>query len=257
MKTSLYVGRVSHTRLVPRRHHFSYRLGLMLVNLNELDASQESRHLWPRWWRVLFPIRSGDHLRGLPRTPVGTLRQRLSELVEDRLGLIPKGDIFLLTGFGFLWHRFNPVSFYYCLDADDALDCIVAEVTNTPWKEQFYYVLDARRQRHCQCLRFRCGKEFHVSPFMPMDTTYGWLLTRPGSSLGVGIDVERNGQRCFEARLRLKARELNTVNLLHCLLRQPLMSLQVVLAIHWQALRLWCRSTPLFLHPKHNPGGTR
>lgn len=258
MKTCLYAGQVSHSRFRPRWHSFRYRLSLLWLNLDELDASgggERGASILGRRWQWLLPVKARDHLRNLPGAGCEkSLKARLSALVADRLGLQLNGSVFLLTGFGFLWHRFNPVSFYYCFDEDNSLQCLVAEVTNTPWKEQYYYVLDARRQRGRECLSFQCAKGFHVSPFMPMDTFYRWRLNIPGEHLHLIIDIDKDGEKVFNASLSLERRALSSRGLWSSLWSQPFTSIKVVAAIHWQAFRLWLKSTPLFPHPKHTVG---
>jgi len=236
-------------------------LSLLWLNLDELDQAACGKGFLAetrRWSHFLFPVKAGDHLRRLAATPDvesgDSLRKRLAGLVHHRLGLELKGQVFLLTGFGFLWYRFNPVSFYYCFDEAGNLQCLVAEVTNTPWKEQYYYVLDARSQKGQQDLRFQCAKDFHVSPFMPMDTFYRWRLNIPGEILRLSIDIDRSGDHCFNAAINLQQRPMTGRYLWSSLWRQPFTSLQVVAAIHWQAFRLWLKSTPLFPHPKHSVG---
>ncbi|MCK9505275.1 MAG: DUF1365 domain-containing protein [Porticoccaceae bacterium] len=249
MKTCLYTGRVNHTRLHPRVHRFHYWICQLLVDLEQLE--QGSAAVFPaRGWSWLLKLRHRDHLRATGDDTGQSLRTRLNNLVSRSAGFFPEGKVMLLTGFGLLWHRFNPVSFYYCFDAQEQLQCIVAEVTNTPWKEQSYYVLDARWQRGEDSLVFRCDKDFHVSPFMPMDTSYHWYLNVPAERLHLNIGVQRQDQPLFNATMKLERQPLTSAALMVCLLRQPLMSLQVVAAIHWQALRLWLKSTPFFTHPR-------
>ncbi len=243
MKSCLYTGRVSHTRLRPVRHAFRYRIWLALVELGELEnPGGPLRGLWRR----LLRLRPADHL---PDRPEPGLRQRLAGLVGDRTGLAPDGEVYLLTGFGFLGHRFNPVSFFFCLDAAGELVCLVAEVTNTPWGERFYYVMDARAQRHERIKRFRSTKRFHVSPFLPMDMEYQWRFNVPGQKLGIGLAADRDGARVFSAALGLDRRPLTRRALALALLQQPGMSLLVLWRIHWQALRLWLKSVPFYPHP--------
>ena len=38
------------------------------------------------------------------------------------------------------------------------------------------------------------------------------------------------------------------------LLRWPFMTLKVVGAIHWQALKLWLKGVPVFTHPRYREG---
>ena len=245
MKAGLYTGQVSHTRFRPRRHSFRYWLCMALVPVGE-NGPTDPR---PLFWRLLFPLRTRDHLRGVAVN--GGLRTRLSALVRERIGLDPEGDIFLLTGFGLFFHRFNPASFYFCLDAAGAVECLVVEVTNTPWGEQFHYVLDARDQKNAERLFFSCDKTFHVSPFMPMDTRYLWSVATQGETMAIHIGVGHGESTLFTAALDMKRRAFSHRQLIVCLLRQPLMSIQTLVRIHWQAFRLWLKAAPFYPHPRH------
>ncbi len=144
------------------------------------------------------------------------------------------------------------MSFYYCYQSDgETLDAIVAEVNNTPWGEQHCYVLpaaenlgDAERQS------FEQPKEFHVSPFMDLDMEYHWRLTRPGHRLQVHIENHQHGGKLFDASLGLERRPLIASQMAGVLVRFPLITAKLVLAIYFQALRLWLKKTPIVDHPR-------
>ena len=166
-------------------------------------------------------------------------------------GLRPVGPIRLLTHLRYFGFVFNPVSFYYCFAKDGVtLSCIVAEITNTPWKERHAYVLpvDTARRRG-RVLHWIFPKGFHVSPFMPMTREYAWCFTTPSHDLRVHMDVLRDGQREFDATLTLQRCPLNRASLARVLRCYPLMTAKVVGAIHWQALRLWLKRNPVYTHP--------
>ena len=130
------------------------------------------------------------------------------------------------------------------------LDSIVAEITNTPWKERHAYVLpvaQADAQGRALCWSF--DKQFHVSPFMQMDCEYRWRFTAPGDDLHVHMQVWREGACQFDADLVMQRHPLTGRGLAGVLLRYPLMTLKVVAAIHWQALRLWLKRNPVHDHP--------
>jgi DUF1365 family protein len=102
-------------------------------------------------------------------------------------------------------------------------------------------------------LRFRFGKQFHVSPFMPMEQDYDWTFTDPGDSLGVRMVNRGAGERVFDATLALERREITGPNLAWVLARHPLATVNVLRRIYWQALRLWLKRIPFHAHPQARP----
>ena len=57
-------------------------------------------------------------------------------------------------------------------------------------------------------LRYRFAKEFHVSPFMPMEANYDWRFGAPGKRLAVHMENYIGGERVFDATLDLSRREI-------------------------------------------------
>jgi DUF1365 family protein len=150
---------------------------------------------------------------------------------------------------------FNPVTFYYCFDKADALEAIVAEITNTPWRERHAYVLAATAAgRRDDTLSWDFDKVFHVSPFTAMQRRYQWQLTAPAEQLRVHMRVLEGTQREFDATLQLQRRPLHGGSLARVLWRYPLMTVQVLGAIHWQALRLYLKRNPVHRHPRLGAG---
>ena len=59
------------------------------------------------------------------------------------------------------------------------------------------------------------------------------------------MNVLRSGARDFDATLVLQRRPFDGTQLARVLWRFPLMTLKVVAAIHWEALRLWLKGARL------------
>lgn len=243
--SGIYRGTIRHRRFRPRHHAFSYRLFMMYLDLAELEGIFKGRWLWSARGPALAWFRREDHL-GDPRRP---LDDCVRDLVVQETGRRPQGPIRLLTHLRYFGYCFNPISIYYCFDeADERIETLVAEVTNTPWGERRCYVLNNPAITG-DVYRYRFAKEMHVSPFMPMDLDYDWRCHQPGKRLAVHMDVLRQEEKLFDATLALAHQPITGPALAGILVRHPVMTLKVIAAIHWQALRLWLKRIPVCAHP--------
>ncbi len=250
LASAVYEGRVRHRRHAPHAYAFSYRVAMLYLDLGEIDRVFDGRWLWSVEKRNAVSFRRSDYLGD----PARALDECVRDAVERECGQRPLGPVRLLTHLRTFGHSFNPVSFYYCYDADGStLNAIVAEVTNTPWKERHAYVMPViDSERRGRAWRWHFDKRLHVSPFMAMQHDYDWRFTPPGESLHVHMDVLNRGSAPgseFDATLMLERRPLGAASLARVLWRYPLMTTRIVGAIHWQALRLWLRGNPVHTHP--------
>lgn len=247
MSSAVYEGIVRHRRHAPRAHSFRYRLAQLFLDLDEMDRVFQGRWLWSRERRNLAEFRRSDYF-GAAQLP---LTEAVRQEVERVTGRRPNGPIRLLTHLRYAGYSFNPVSFYYCFAQDGAtLECVLAEITNTPWRERHAYVLPiAAAQDANGAWQWQFSKEFHVSPFLPMERRYAWKFTTPADRIYVHMDVTDATRPEFDATLILRRRELDGAALRRVLWRYPLMSMQIIGAIHWQALRLWLKGNPVHEHP--------
>lgn len=267
MHSALYRGWLDHRRVAPRAHAFRYPLFMVYLDLAELDQVFRGRWMWSTRRAAFARFDRRDHL-GDPAVP---LDAAVRTLVRERVGRVPTGPIRLLTHLRYAGYGFNPVSFYYCFDAADRqLEAVVAEVNNTPWGERHCYVLSQRRAG-ARTLRARTVKAMHVSPFHAMDLTYDWIVGHPDERLTVHMTLrpgvidraerESDPAPIFGATLSLRREPVTGAALARALMRFPLMTAQVIGAIHWQALRLWMKRIPVHIHPARTsvsarPSGT-
>jgi DUF1365 family protein len=230
----------------PVEHEFSYRLFMAYLDLDELDTVFDGRWLWSTRRAAPARFRREDHL-GDPQRP---LADCVREHVLEQSGATVDGPIRLLTHLQYFGYCFNPVSFYYCYDRPDSrVEAIVAEVNNTPWGERHCYVLRDDSGRVGRHQRFEPVKAMHVSPFMEMDVDYDWRFRAPDERLTVHMANHRKGDKIFDATLDLERRPLTGPVLAGALASHPFMTGKVMAAIHWQALKLWLKGSPVHDHP--------
>jgi DUF1365 family protein len=246
MNSRIYKGWVEHRRFAPRPHRFRYRLFMLYIELAELPRLFDGVPFWSARRPDLAWFKRSDYL-GPATQP---LEEAVRDLVASRTGTRPTGPIRLLTHLRYFGYCMNPVSFYYCFnDSGETLQTIVAEITNTPWGERHQYVLqvDAADGR---LKRFDFDKGFHVSPFMPMNLQYSWCFSEPKQRLLVNMRNFEGATQLFDATLNLRGQPASALALVGVLCSFPFMTVRVIVAIHWQAFRLWLKRAPFYGHPK-------
>ncbi|MCS6969413.1 MAG: DUF1365 domain-containing protein [Planctomycetota bacterium] len=241
-----YLGWVRHRRYAPVRHAFRYRHGLLGVDADDGRACE--RHPWFAWRRPA-PIRfhRGDYLRPLELPLAEAARRCLAE----QTGVRCAGPVELITQPRAWGYSFNPVSFYLCHHADGRLAGIVAEITNTPWLERHAYALAAPPDhRPGRALHAAFAKRFHISPFNGMRQEYRWSFRLSPAHLLIHMRVFETGSLVFDATLACWRRPLSAGSLSRLLMTVPLLNLQVIWRIYFQAWQLWRKRAPFHPHPR-------
>lgn len=230
----------------PKSHAFTYPLFMAFLDVDRIpELCEVSSFLsYGRWnWAAFHE----EDQFGDPALP---LRERLRLDAEAKGHVLPDGPIYLLTHLRYLGICFNPVSYFYCYDREGQLAMIMAQVTNTPWRERHtYWMPAAEGHRGKGGISFEVPKAFHVSPFMPMDCHYRWAFTEPGDRLEVHIVEFHCLDLFFDVSLDLTRHPWTAGIVRRTLIHFPWMTLKVLAAIHWEALWLWIKRVPVFTHP--------
>jgi len=246
---AIYEGTVRHRRFLPTLHEFAPKLFLAYLDVDALPGSLDRLPLWSARRPALVRFRSRDFLDGSDR-PLGAV---VRDLVQARIGRRPTGPVHLLAQLRTFGWLFNPLAVYYCWTPDGrALDAIVLEVTNTPWGERHWYVLDAQHDMTTTT----AAKAMHVSPFVPMDVDYRITWTVPDAELSLRIEVEREHTPVVDAELVVRRTTIDRGRAVAVLARYPMLPLRVSAGIYAKAARLVARGVPVYRHPSRQRART-
>lgn len=253
VKSNIYTAKVMHHRLAPKKHSFWYRVYMFYIDLDELELLDKKL----RWFGYnkfnLFSFRDSEHLQLPKENPDKTknTRQHLTDyLKENGVDAAPL-KIKLLTNLNVLGYNFNPVSFYYCFDQTGASVCCVAEISNTYREMKLFFF--GKDELQGDTFKKITTKYFYVSPFIDHDDSFDFKLKVPTDTLEIKIDdLDKNGNLFFISTLKGESKPLTTRNMLKYFFAIPLIPLQIMGMIHWQAFKLWVKKIPF--HPKaENP----
>ena len=247
MHSCLYRGPVRHRRLSPA-HRFEYSSSWAYLDLAEVDEVLRSSFFLSGKRFAPASFRRADHFGD----PSLSMVESVYQFVEQKTGLLLHGPVRVLTQLRHFGIYFSPINVFYCFDEHESLVALVAEVSNTPWNERHCYVLWEGNRLAESVGRYSHGKEFHVSPFMGMDSQYEWRIRPPEDKLHLSLGCRRDGDRIFQADLKLNRSPMTDSQLLRTLLRRPVAAAHVVGAIYYQALRLWMKKCQFFPHPTNS-----
>ena len=169
---AIYKGTISHTRFLPKKHTFEYKVHMLFIDLDEIKDAFAKNWFWSVNKLNLATFKRTDYFGDKEVS----IKDAINQLLIKTLQYKHVGKIYLLTNIRYFGYCFNPVSFYYCEDPKGKLVAIVSHITNTPWNEKYAYVNDCR-DMSSSSKHFEFDKAFHVSPFMPMDMTYKWIFS--------------------------------------------------------------------------------
>ena len=252
-RSGLYVGQVFHRRTRPRGHVLHYRVFSLLLDLDEIDDIARRVGPFSRNRFNLFAFHDADFGRDADE-PLA--RHVARELAAADIDGTP-ARILLSCYPRVLGYAFNPLSLFYCLDAEDRVFAVVHEVHNT-FGERHAYALavdpprrpvpDGAADGAGRWIRQRADKALFVSPFNHMDMRYEFRLDVPGERQVIAIRVFDDAGHFLTASYTAARRPLDTRRLLGVLVALPFMTFKVVAGIHLEAALLWLKRVPWFAH---------
>ena len=243
-RSAIYAGDVVHARTRPRRHRLHYRVFSLLLDLDELDGLSQRLRLFGHNRPAVFSLWDKDHGDG----DTGALRPWVERQLRNAGLDLGRPRIEVLC-YPRIWgYVFNPLTVYFCHEEQSgALSAILYEVSNT-FGERMTYVIAVTGPT--DAVRQRAPKLHYVSPFVPMDARYDFLIRPPAERVTVRIDEADDDGHFLRAVFSGRRKKLSDRALFALLFAYPLMSLKVTAAIHFEALRLWLKGVPVFRHSR-------
>jgi uncharacterized protein len=234
---SLYFGDVMHARLKPRRHRFSYRVMSLLIDLDRLDEANRQSRLFGVNRPALYSFHEKDH----GERDGSSLRSYAQRCAAKHGIELAGGRVLLLCYPRLFGYTFNPLSVYFCYADRGSLALIIYEVRNTFGETQSYILPVRPGEISAAGIRQEQDKLFYVSPFVGMGMRYHFRISPPADSVKLRIlETDREGP-LLAATFSGRRRTLTTPALLRAFVALPLVTLKVIAAIHWEALRLWLK----------------
>ena len=235
MKSCLYEMTIMHERRSPILRRFEHKVFMFYLDLDEVDA------LAQKSW--LFGHNQGKIYNYCERDHIGEVRIFLEKHgVNNQVK-----SIRLLTNVRTWGYVFNPVSFYFCFDAQGKPVAVVVEIGNT-FNELKYFFLGHPRQEE-NVFKDQQTKYYYISPFTDLDNQLDFDIHVPGEQLKIGIDVLKGGKPFFFSSMLGLRKEFSERQLWWYTVTMPLMTLKVIFLIHWHAAVLHFKHHVAY-HPK-------
>ena len=230
----IYTGNVVHKRFKPKIHFFKYKVFSLLIDLSEIHLLDKDLKIFSYNKFNIISFYDKDHG---PRDGSSVKNWVIDNLKKNN---IDTNDIQikLLCYPRIFGYVFNPLSVFYVYDKNLNLISILYEVKNT-FGEQHTYVFKSDINNNL--VQHMCKKKFHVSPFIEMDCIYFFRLLKPGNKISVIIDQnDKEGKILYASQDGVKS-EITNANLTKSYLKHPLMTFKIILAIHFEAFKLWSK----------------
>ena len=235
MSSALYRSEVMHQRFFPVAYRFTHRVFSLLVDVDSI-ATEAAQLRWLSFnKRGLISL----HYRNHGARDGGAWRPWVENQLAE-VGLEKPARIQLFCMPRVLGYTFNPLSVWYCYNATEQLIAAICEVSNT-LGDHYHYLLHGNGAAISWPLRSQSDKLFYVSPFIDMQQRYHFTLDAPGDRISIRINEYSDDRLMLVATQKGSKEALTDRNLRAAFWRLPLMTLKVIVMIHWHALKIWLR----------------
>lgn len=238
MISAIYQGTVRHRRFTPKHHAFSYNMYMAAIDLDEVNELTKVSRLFGTKKYLPMSFIESDYCKALTGD---TLKQKVINQAVELGVMFRVTRVVALVQLRCFGLYFSPVNFFFLYDDENNCGAMLAEVSNTPWNERHYYLVDLTKSH-------RTPKVFHVSPFMDLNMEYHWRVHAPDKKCMVHIENHAESKK-FDATMALERKSFSHNALLATWLSLPLMSGKIMLGIYWQALKLFIKRIPFVAHP--------
>jgi len=235
--SKIYNGKVIHTRFKPKRHHFKYSIFSLLIDLDEINELDKNLKLFSYNKFNLISFFDKDH----GNRDGNEIKEWVKKNLIKKNIKFKKIRVEILCYPRILGYVFNPLSILYIYNEYNELISIFYEVKNT-FGEQHTYIFETRNE---SLIKNKCNKKFYVSPFIEMDCEYNFSVSKPGNTISVIINQNDKEGRLLYASQDGNAQDLTNKNLIFNYLKHPLMTFKVIVAIHYEAFKLWLKKVKL------------
>ena len=232
--SSIYIGNVIHKRFKPKIHFFKYKVFSILLDISEIDILDKSLKIFSYNKFNIVSFYDADHG---PRDGTSIKEWVIKNLNDNRINT-ENIKIKLLCYPRIFGYVFNPLSVFFIYNKNSELISILYEVKNT-FGEQHTYVFKTKENENY--IKHTCKKKFHVSPFIEMDCTYFFKILKPSEKISVIIDQYDEEGKLLYASQDGDRIEFNNKNLVLSYLRHPFMTFKIIVAIHFEAFKLWTK----------------
>ncbi len=232
IKGGFLTAKIMHKRLFPKINQFTYFVFYICADIKKIKNIKSLFFSVNRF--NIFSFYNKDHGKKNDQDPEKWL---LEILAQNNIKNIE--NIVLLSHPRILGYVFNPVSFWFCLNKDQELMAVLAEVNNTFKESHNYLIYDEKNKKIDNQTKYIAKKEFHVSPFMKRKGHYEFRFDFSQNNIFVAIDFFNDkNEKILLTSLSGKRQDLTSKTLLFNFFKFPFLTFKIIFLIHYQAIKL-------------------